>query len=74
VNSNPWVNSFKSKSRSPNSLHVFAEDFGIVGVPHGPTSPPRLNPNKEWKKSKTKTEDLVALVNSRFLREKEMNM
>jgi hypothetical protein len=39
-----------------------------------PTSPPRPNPNKEWNKSKTKTEDLLALVNSGFLREKEMDM
>jgi hypothetical protein len=39
-----------------------------------PTSPPRPNPNKEWKKSKEKTEDLLALVNSGFLREKEMDM
>jgi hypothetical protein len=35
-----------------------------------PTSPPRPNPKKEWKKSKVKTEDLLALVNSGFLREK----
>jgi hypothetical protein len=35
-----------------------------------PTSPPRPNPNKEWKKSKAKTEDLLALVNSGFLRGK----
>jgi hypothetical protein len=39
-----------------------------------PTSPPRPNPNKGWKKSKTKTKDLLALVNSRFLQEKEMDM
>jgi hypothetical protein len=39
-----------------------------------PTSPPHPNPNKEWKKSKMKTEDLLALVNSGFLREKEMYM
>jgi hypothetical protein len=39
-----------------------------------PTSPPRPNPNKEWKKSKAKTEDLLALVNNGFLREKEMYM
>jgi hypothetical protein len=39
-----------------------------------PTSPPRLNLNKEWKKSKAKTEDLLALVNSGFLRAKEMDM
>jgi hypothetical protein len=37
-------------------------------------SPPRLNPNKEWKKSKAKTEDLLTLVNNGFLREKEMDM
>jgi hypothetical protein len=39
-----------------------------------PASPPRPNPNKEWKKSKAKTEDLLALLNSGFLREKEVNM
>jgi hypothetical protein len=39
-----------------------------------PTSPPRPNPNKEWKKSKAKTEDLLALVNSGFLREKKIDM
>jgi hypothetical protein len=38
------------------------------------TSPPRPNSNKEWKKSKVKTGDLLALVNSRFLWEKEMDM
>jgi hypothetical protein len=39
-----------------------------------PTSPPHPNPTKEWKKSKMKTEDLLALVNSGFLREKEMDV
>jgi hypothetical protein len=39
-----------------------------------PASPPRPDPNKEWKKSKVKTEDLLALVNSSFLREKEVDM
>jgi hypothetical protein len=39
-----------------------------------PTSPPRPNPNKEWKKSKMKTEDLLIVVNSGFLWEKEMYM
>jgi hypothetical protein len=38
------------------------------------TSPPHPNPNKEWKKSKAKTEDLLALVNNGFIREKEINM
>jgi hypothetical protein len=37
-------------------------------------SPPRPNPNKEWKKSKAKMEDLLALLNSGFLREKEVEM
>jgi hypothetical protein len=39
-----------------------------------PASPPRPNPNKEWKKSKAKNEDSLALVNNKFLREKEMDM
>jgi hypothetical protein len=39
-----------------------------------PTSPPRPNPTKEWKKSKMKTEGLLALVNSGFLWDKEMDM
>jgi hypothetical protein len=34
----------------------------------------RPNPAKEWKKSKLKTEDLLALVNSGFLLEKEMDL
>jgi hypothetical protein len=39
-----------------------------------PVSPPRPNPNQEWKKSKAKTEDLLALLNCGFLREKEVDM
>jgi hypothetical protein len=39
-----------------------------------PPSTPRPNPAREWKKAKLKTEDLLALVNSRFLREKEMDV
>jgi hypothetical protein len=39
-----------------------------------PTSPPCPNPNKEWKKSKIKIKDLLELVNSGFLREKDMDM
>jgi ribonuclease HI len=37
-------------------------------------SPPRPDPNREWKKSKANTEDLLALLNSGFLREKEVDM
>jgi hypothetical protein len=36
-------------------------------------SPPRPDPNHEWKKS-TKTEDLLALLNRGFIREKEVDM
>jgi hypothetical protein len=39
-----------------------------------PTSPPRPNPNKEWKKSKAKTGDLLALLNKGFLWKKEVDM
>jgi hypothetical protein len=39
-----------------------------------PVSPPRPKPTKEWKKSKAKSEDLLALLNSGFLREKEVDM
>jgi hypothetical protein len=39
-----------------------------------PVSPPRPDPNREWKKSKAKTEDLLALLNSGFMREKEVDM
>jgi hypothetical protein len=48
-----------------------------AGSPAGtssPVSPPRPDPNREWKKSKAKTEDLLALLNSGFLREKEVDM
>jgi hypothetical protein len=38
-----------------------------------PVSPQRPDPNREWKKSKAKTEDLLALLNSGFLREKEVD-
>jgi hypothetical protein len=37
-------------------------------------SPPWPDPNREWKKSKAKTEDLLALLNNGFLREKEVDM
>jgi hypothetical protein len=37
-------------------------------------SPPGPDPNREWKKSKAKTGDLLTLLNSGFLREKEVDM
>jgi hypothetical protein len=39
-----------------------------------PMSPPRTDPNREWKKLKAKTEDLLAPLNSGFIREKEVDM
>jgi hypothetical protein len=39
-----------------------------------PMSPPQPDPNREWKKSKAKTEDLLALLNSGFIRDKEVDM
>jgi hypothetical protein len=39
-----------------------------------PMSPPWLDSSREWKKSKVKTEDLLALLNSRFIQEKEVDM
>jgi hypothetical protein len=50
------------------------EAAGSAGGSTPPESPPRPNPNKKWKKSKAKTEDLLALLNSGFLREKEVDM
>jgi hypothetical protein len=51
-----------------------AEAAGSVAGTSPPVSPPRPDPNREWKKSKAKTEDLLALLNSGFLREKEVDM
>jgi hypothetical protein len=50
------------------------EAAGSAAGTSPPVSPPRPNPNEEWKKSKAKTEDLLALLNSGFLREKEVDM
>jgi hypothetical protein len=50
------------------------EAAGSAAGTSPPVSLPRPNPNQEWKKSKVKTEDLLALLNSGFLREKEVDM
>jgi hypothetical protein len=50
------------------------EAAGSAAGTSPPVSPPRPDPNREWKKSKAKTEDLLALLNSGFLREKEVDM
>jgi hypothetical protein len=44
----------------------------VAGTPL--VSPPWPDPNREWKRSKANTEDLLALLNSGFLREKEVDM
>jgi hypothetical protein len=46
------------------------EAAGSVAGTSPPVSPPRPDPNREWKKSKANTEDLLALLNSGFLRRK----
>jgi hypothetical protein len=50
------------------------EATGSAAGTSPPVSPPRPEPNREWKKSKAKTEDLLALLNSGFLCEKEVDM
>jgi hypothetical protein len=50
------------------------EAVGSAAGTSPPVSPPRPDPNREWKKSKAKTEDLLALLNSGFLWEKEVDM
>jgi hypothetical protein len=50
------------------------EATGSAAGTSPPVSPPRPDPNREWKKSKAKTEDLLALINSGFIREKEVDM
>jgi hypothetical protein len=57
-----------SKKRSCNEVG----DTGQSSSSSPPSTPP--NPSKEWKKAKLKTEDLLALVNNGFLREKEMDL
>jgi hypothetical protein len=50
------------------------EAAGSAAGTSPPVSPPRLDPNREWKKSKAKTEELLALLNSGLLRDKEVDM
>jgi hypothetical protein len=64
----------KSLKTSGGKKRSREEATGSAGGSTPPMSPPRPNPNQEWKKSKAKTEDLLALLNSGFLREKEVDM
>jgi hypothetical protein len=50
------------------------EAAGSAAGTSPPVCPPWPNPNQEWKKSKAKTEDLLVLLKSGFLREKEVDM
>jgi hypothetical protein len=52
------------------------EATGSAAGTSPPVSPLRPDPNREWKKSKakTETEDLLALLNSGFIREKEVDL
>jgi hypothetical protein len=50
------------------------EAAGSTAGTSPPMSPSRPDPNREWKRSKVKIEDLLALLNSGFLREKEVDM
>jgi hypothetical protein len=50
------------------------EAAGSAARTSAPMSPPRPDPNREWKKSKAKTEDLLAILNSGFIWEKEVDM
>jgi hypothetical protein len=64
----------KSMKTAAGKKRSREEAAGSAGGSTPPVSPPRPNPNKEWKKSKAKTEDLLALLNSGFIREKEVDM
>jgi hypothetical protein len=50
------------------------ETVGSATGTSPPVSPPRPDLNRECKKSKAKTEDLLTLLNSGFLHEKEVDM
>jgi hypothetical protein len=58
-----------SKKRS----HDEAGDVSQLSSSSSPRSS-LPNPAKEWKKAKLKTEDLLTLINTRFLHEKDMDL
>jgi hypothetical protein len=60
----------KGSKASGGKKRSHSDSEGSAQESSPPTSPPHPNPAKEWKKSKLKTEDLLPLVNSGFLREK----
>jgi hypothetical protein len=64
----------KSMKTAAGKKRSCEKAIGSAGGSIPPVSPPRPNPKKEWKKSEAKTEDLLALLNNGFLREKEVDM
>jgi hypothetical protein len=64
---------YKSSKIGAGKKRARSEEEGSTPESSPPSSP-QPNPAKEWKKSKLKTDDLLALINSGFLREKEMDM
>jgi hypothetical protein len=63
----------KSSKTSAGKKRSRSETEGSA-LKSSPPSSPHPNSAKEWKKSKVKIEDLLALINSGFLREKEMDL
>jgi hypothetical protein len=68
------ASSSKGSKTGGGKKRSHSESEGSAQESSPPTSPPHPNPAKEWKKSKLKTEDLLVLVNSGFLWEKEMDL
>jgi hypothetical protein len=64
----------KSMKTTAEKKRSHEEAAGSAGGSTPLVSPPHPNPNKEWKKSTAKTEDLLALLNSGFPWEKEVYM
>jgi hypothetical protein len=64
----------KSLKTAGGKKRSHGETTGSAAGTSPPVSPPRPNPNQEWKKSKEKIGDLLALLKSGFLREKEVDM
>jgi hypothetical protein len=65
---------YKTAKAAGRKKRSHDEAAGSAAGAAPPMSPPRPDPNREWKKSKAKTEDLLALLNSSFIREKEVDM
>jgi hypothetical protein len=64
----------KTTKSTGGKKRIRDEAAGSAAGAAPPMSPPRPDPNREWKKSKAKTKDLLALLNSGFIREKEVDM